>query len=97
CDAGGQVEPMEAAVARLDRHGQLGILEAFGVSVAAERLQEVPERDVHAFGDGLYRQDHVGEPGTQVLMSQAKNERRVGLRDYCNKLRAARPELVAGC
>ena len=62
-DAGGQVEAVEAAVARLDRHGQFGVLEALGERLAAVGLQEVPEGDVHALGDGLDGQPDVAEPG----------------------------------
>src|SRR5205807_8818499 len=50
-DARRQVEAVEAAVARLDRHRQLGVLVALGEGLAAVGLQEVPERDVHALRD----------------------------------------------
>src|SRR5438874_13348027 len=50
-DAGGQVEPVEPAVPRPDRDRLLGVLEVLGERLAAERLDEVPEGDVHPAGD----------------------------------------------
>src|SRR5262245_29135127 len=41
-DAGGQVEAVEATVARLDRHRQFGELEALSEGFAAVSLEEVP-------------------------------------------------------
>src|SRR5262245_23353043 len=58
-----QVEAVEAAVARLDRHRQFGVLEALGEGLALERLQEVPQGDIHSLRDRLDRHNDVREPG----------------------------------
>src|SRR5262249_18901710 len=61
-DAGGQVEAVEAAVARLDRHRQFGVLELLREGPAAVGLEEIPKRDVHALADGLDRPIDITEP-----------------------------------
>ena len=61
---------MEAAIARLDRHRQFRILEAFGERLTAISLEEIPEGDVHPLGDGFDGQPNVAEPGSHVVLTQ---------------------------
>src|SRR5262249_54441494 len=68
-DAGGQVEAVEAPVARLDRHGQLGILEMLREGLALVGLQEIPEGDPHALAHGFDGQTNIAEPGTHEILA----------------------------
>src|SRR4029077_11802425 len=61
-DAGGQIKAMEAAVARLDRHGQLGVLEVLCERFSPIRLKEIPQRDVEPLPDGGDRLVDIAEP-----------------------------------
>src|SRR5207249_1065603 len=61
-DAGGQVETVKPAVARLDRHGQFWILEPLGEGPSAIGMQEVLQGDVHPLRHRLDRHDQVVKP-----------------------------------
>jgi hypothetical protein len=68
-DAGGQVEPVKPAVARLDRDGQLGVLEMLGEGLAAVGLDEVPQGHVHALPHRRDRLRDVAKPLTHGILS----------------------------
>src|SRR5262249_27180631 len=63
-DAGGQVEAVEPAVARLDRDGQLGVLEVLREGLPLVRLHEVPEGQPQPLAHGLDGHVDVAEPVT---------------------------------
>src|SRR5581483_1226602 len=63
-DARRQVEAVEAPVARLHRHRQLGIFKMLGERLALVRLQQVPQGDPQSLPNGLDRHHDIAEPGS---------------------------------
>src|SRR5207247_2077874 len=52
-DTGRQIEPVEASIPGLHRHGQLGIFELLREGAALVGLKEVPQGYVHPLADRL--------------------------------------------
>src|SRR5262249_42210996 len=61
-DASRQIETVEAAIAGLHGDRQLWIFKLLSEGPALVRLEEIPERDVHALPDGLDGEIDVAEP-----------------------------------
>src|SRR5262249_31551559 len=72
-NASGQVETMEAAVARLHRHGQLGILELLGEGPALVSLEEIPKRYVHPLANRLDGEVEIAKPRTHEILALAES------------------------
>src|SRR5207237_1113952 len=68
-DARRQIEAMKPTIARLHRHRQLGILVSLGESSALIRLEEIPERHIHALANSLDGQNDVAKPSIHAALA----------------------------